>query len=336
MGGRSWLTKAINAVNLIVDFFMDPCDAPFSVYLETLFPALMDLLADLFMFDITEYQQQRWLSHLLPKNQKSLSKVRRGGKGGGRKRWWSIFETLAEDPGEMLGKKNARNFGGNRRLLTGGRAHLWLLAGGLQRAAFWLWFISRGGQFFYDWWAGLISKGYCSERKAGTLMAYEEVDSSHALFGWAPVAIWTVLKQRGDCNWNVSYGYCAFYSMIVVYRCTMDQGTVQYDNIVRFKVSIWNPDEEKEIFFKQYNMRPETTVNAGFSFEVPAGYSFAIEVWNKFGLVNLRDCWLHEISNWRQPIDDQMHIARDFRGRRPWPKFEPIEWPDFDGDGEPG
>lgn len=316
MSKRSLLTKIVNGVNCILDFFMDPCDAPFTVYVETLFPAVMDLLVDLYAFDVEEYQQQKPFSEISPKAEKSKSKIGRGKKGGGKKKWSKIFEALSGDPGELLGKKRARHFGGSRRILTGGTSHLWIIGGVVQRAAFWVWIVCRSGEFFYDWWNGIVAKGYCTERGTGVLLAYEGVDTTHALFGWAPVFIPTILKQRGDVAWNVSSGYCVRYALNVNYRCQLEPANANDGSIVRCRATVWRGEEEADAAFTQRIIKKGATQQIEIDFVCPPGWSFTIEFWNSDGLVYLKDEWLHCVSSKRAAFDALLHWPRDERGER--------------------
>lgn len=316
MGGRSFLTKSLVNINIIVDFFMDPCDAPVSVYLETLFPAVMDMLVDMYAFDVSEYQQQKPFSSLAPKQLKSMSKVRRGAKGGGNKRWRAIFDALSSDPGELLGKRMAKHYGGSRRILTGGNAHLWLLGGAVQRAAFWVWFVSRIGELFYDWYMGIIAKGYCSSPEAGVVLAAEGIDSSHALFGWKPLVVWTKLKQRGSPDWSIVYGTSGNFSCAVSVRMTI--ALVGGSIPVRFYYRVYSDGPEGEQLQTE-GMRIVTypnKVDVNFSFNVPKFSNYTIEVRNSDGLVDIFDIYIHGKSNGLIEFSPVQPWPRDFRGQR--------------------
>lgn len=317
MAGHSWLTKAVGKVNFIVNFFMDPCDAPASVYLETMFPALMDMLVDLYAFDVSEYSQQKGIMIRTPKDKKGKSKTRRGRKGGGRKRWWHIFQTLSEDPGEILGKKHARDFGGSQRLLTGARAHFWIIGGIAQRFAFWLWFISRLSQFITDWWTGLVAAGYCTERGSPVLLAYEYQDGSIPLVGWAPVNLWTILKQRGDIIWNVGVGRSMEYDLTVVFRCVVSVADPLNTSEVFLRL-ITDPGSGpgKIVDEQQLTVTGTAQKIVGLNGKIPKGAFFAVEVSNTSGTVRLNDCYLHAFSQQSGPFDGLLHIARDERGER--------------------
>lgn len=317
MAGFSWLTKLISRVNLVIDFFVDPCDAPVTVYAETLFPALMDLLVDLFAFDVTEYSQQKGISIAYPKDKKGASKTRRGKKGGGRKRRHWLIETLTSDPGEILGKKHARDFGGARRILTGGRAHFWILGGFAQRFAFWLWLIVRLSEFILDWWNGLIAAGYCTERGTPVLLAYEPADATIPLVGWAPVNFWTILKQRGNIVWNVASGGSQQYDLTVVSSFTvrLDNPLLSSDVSVRLRI-VGGPTTGKNIDTKQVSLSGSEIKTVGLHGKVPKGSFFAIEVMNTNTLVWLEECHLHAFGPRLGTFDGLLHIARDERGER--------------------
>lgn len=314
--GRSWLTKALVNINIIVDFFLDPCDAPISAYLETLFPAVMDMLVDMFAFDVSEYQQQRPFSSLKPKEGKGKSKVRRGRKGGGRNRWNRIFNAVSSDPGEVLGKRMARHFGGSRRLATGGTSHLWLLGGAVQRGAFWVWFASRLTKLFYDWYMGLIYKGYCSEPGAGIVLAGEGADSAHNLFGWKPLVIWNVLKQRGAPNWSVVFGTSGAHPLATVVRLDISLNNDDTPSTFMYRVFTDGPEGEQLQTEGEEDIVYPDKKNVNFSFTVPPWSNFTIEVYSTQGLINLTDIYVHGVSQGTYVFSPVQAWPRDFRGNR--------------------
>lgn len=322
MAGRSWLTKMIVNVNVICEMLFDPCDAPFSVYAETLFPAVLDMLTDFYAFDVSEYQQQRPFSSMQPKNRKSARKTRFGKKGGGMARWRGILGALSSDPGELLGKRMAKNFGGSRRLLTGATSHLWLLGGALQRTAFWFWFIGRAGGVFYDWYMGLLYKGYCSDPEMGVFTAYESADASHALFGWKPLLVWTILKQRGAPNWHISYGTSGNWPLIVVATMVVVSRDDFGSQSVQFRVVTDGPSGEREVLNKTIEAGEDIPQNLGLTFEMEPASTVTIEVRNDRGLVDLYDVFINGFSRRPSSFDPVVPYPRDFRGRR----LEPFEF----------
>lgn len=317
MAGHSFLTKLISRVNVITKFFLDPCDAPVTVYLETLFPALMDMLVDLFAFDVTEYSQQKGISIRYPKDKKGKSKARRGRKGGGRhKRWW-IIEALTSDPGEILGKKHARDFGGAQRVLTGGRAHFWILGAFAQRFAFWLWFIVRLSEFFMDWWNGLITAGYCEERGTPVLYCVEEVDGAGAILGWTSVNFWTVVKQRGNITWNVASGISREYDLTVVFACAVRTLTPDVAQTNNFRIRVVGPSgAAKNIATTSVVVSTGDLKTVGMHGVVPKNHFFAVESLTDYGFAELIDCKLHAFGPNKGKFDGLLRLPRDERGQR--------------------
>lgn len=314
--GRSWLTKALVNINIIVDFFLDPCDAPISVYLETLFPAVMDMLVDMFAFDVSEYQEQRPFSSFKPQDNKGKSKVRRGRKGGGHTKWNRIFSAVSGDPGELLGKRMAKHHGGSRRLLTGGRSHLWLIGGAMQRGAFWVWFASRLTGLFYDWYMGIIGKGYCSEPGAGIILAAEGADSAHNLFGWKPLVVWNILKQRGAPNWEVVFGTSGAHPLATSVRLDIWLNNDDTPSTFMYRVFTDGPaGEELQTEGEESLVYPDKK-NVNFSFTVPPWSNFTIEVYSTQGLINLSDIYIHGISRGTYVFSPVQPWPRDFRGNR--------------------
>lgn len=324
MAGHSFVTRLITRVNFITKFFMDPCDAPVSVYAKTMFPALMDMLVDLFAFNVEEYSQQKTLSIAYPKDKKSKSKTRRGRKGGDRHKLRWLTQALISDPGEILGKKHARDFGGARRILTGGRSHFWLLGAFAQRLMFWLWFIVRLSQFFVDWWNGLVAAGYCEERGTPILLCHEVIDGSAALVGWNSVNFWTILKQRGNITWNVASGRSREYDLTVLFTCYVTTNTPDLPITVDFRLrSVSGDGSSKNLATTTIEIVEGAAITVSLDAVVPKNNFFAIEARCSYGFVEFHDCYLHAFGPSKDRFKGLVRFPQDERSTRMSPLNPP-------------
>jgi hypothetical protein len=161
----SWVRKRTNKWNRVIDFVANPCDAPLSVYFETLRPAAGRAVVTLLSFGMDDVAR----GMLRPKGVY-------GNKHGGRKKRKRGSVGIPE-LGEEIGKRlpgadtiKSREFGALEK-------KLWLLDGIGQRILFWLMVADIITDFVYDWTTGIYKEEYCN--KAGTVQALAQLTTWH-------------------------------------------------------------------------------------------------------------------------------------------------------------
>lgn len=183
-------------LNFIWRQIVDPCDAPLSVWLELMLPALKTLVMEWFAFDV----QNMIVAYLRPA--KALS-VRRGAShfGGYEKGKRGRFrEKLGKivgfDPAEFIGERLplAEELAG--RQVSVGVATLWLIEGIIERVLFWWMVLDLGTEFIYTWMSAVAHTRYCAARDDGVFMGKVPLDFAQGIFGWDPVAWGSPVKMR--------------------------------------------------------------------------------------------------------------------------------------------
>lgn len=199
--------NAIDKINYVIDFVADMCDAPFTVYVETFFPALLELILSYYALDL----MQILTSFARPA--KALARSRRGPHGAGqRKRGrpktrsgrWARW--LTYDPYDDLGRRLGGLTDLPGREVSGGVIHFWQLFDILQRIAYWYFVLELTTQFFYKWFSGVNKSFYCQRQRNAWLAAHGDDQTRTGLLNPWPTLCPTIDKIRGPISWNIVAG----------------------------------------------------------------------------------------------------------------------------------
>lgn len=195
----------IEKINYIIASFMDPCDAPFTIYAETFLPAFIEAFVELYSFDPMEIKHQQFRSTNAPLRQRSGRKGGRGSKAGrGRFRKYA-GRVLGFDPNEMVGNEMGK-WQKYTPALTWGKRFLWILDGLLQRAVFY-WFLAELFlEAFYKWMTLVNKSEYCQAQSQTLLLAHGDPQTIAAISGWSPVLFNHIDKIRGDIQFQPAAG----------------------------------------------------------------------------------------------------------------------------------
>lgn len=184
-------------INYIIDFLMDPCDAPLTVYLRMAWPAFVKLVIAYYALDLI----QIFTGWIRPS--KAL-KMYRGaphrsghGKRGKSKTWlrrlgkWSSF-----DPWDELGRRLpfGKDLGG--RQVSPRVAGLWVLYGIEQRFAYYMFMYTLFEDFFYDWFSGVARTEYCAAQRRPMFLGTSPMHGNFGVLEQSPINIPFVEKMR--------------------------------------------------------------------------------------------------------------------------------------------
>lgn len=142
----------LQAVNYVIDVWAQPCEAPWYIYAETMWPAALDALITLATFGWDDV----FRGYVRPKS----LRARRGKKGRGfRVRGVPIrFPEL----GELIGRK----LPGQNKMATTKYAtptkSLWRIDGVLQRGMFYWLLADIAVDFAFDWSSALYATEWCA------------------------------------------------------------------------------------------------------------------------------------------------------------------------------
>ena len=145
----SYVQRRTRKWNRAINFAMQPCEVPFSVYIETLRPAAGRALITLLTFGIDDVARGMFR----PKG--VYNNCRRGRK----KR--SASSVYLPEFGEEIGKRLPGAEGIKSRSFGTIEKRLWILDGISQRVFFWLMVGDIITDFVYDWATGVYREGFC-------------------------------------------------------------------------------------------------------------------------------------------------------------------------------
>jgi len=270
----------IQKIQYVIDFWMDPCDAPFQVYAKLALPALIDAFLNYIYLDLGEIIVQRFRTGAAPSRPRSSRKGGKGWKPSRYPRLKRFGSALSMDPNEHVGHKLARSFR-LPRVISGPHAFLWLAHGVLQRLMFQVFLAQLILDFFYEWMTLVARTEYCTAQADTVLLATEP---EHSIIGIQPASVipfFNIQKQRGKVQWYVAAGACqqAPFTVMVSFRMTLAGGV----GIVDSEYGFW-----LEVSFggKDYTYGGQSgTISSGlpefvsFSIDIPANATF--EVWGK-------------------------------------------------------
>lgn len=194
--------------NAIIDFIIDPCDAPFLLYVELALPPLGKAIIMWFSFGLDDVIR----GYFRPKGLRT-ARHGRGGKRGGKKpgrirKALSRIPGIGDDVGDFVGQHLPGAKEAKGRVVSQGVKHLWILDGFVQRGLFYWLVADLVTDFLYDWTSLLQESEYCHRDKNSSL--YAEGGGGGLPFGgiWYNVEAPTVVKTTGNIGWAVSAANC--------------------------------------------------------------------------------------------------------------------------------
>lgn len=194
--------------NYLVNFWFDTCDAPYSVYIRTLWPALMEAFISYYAVDLTQIftayvrphgalKGRRGGSHG-PARPKKYSDGGGDGSNRGAKRTWSkrfrVF--IGFDPWDWLGRHLPFIDGHSARSVTPGVITLWHIYELGQQVQYWFMAYEITEQFFYKWASGVAESYYCQEQYRPWCFARSVGGANFGLLPETGQVIDEVLKAR--------------------------------------------------------------------------------------------------------------------------------------------
>lgn len=188
-------------LNTITKFVADPCDAPFTVYVETLWPALLEALITYYMLDLKNIIAGFARPSKAIGRQRGMKKGRRGYKAGRKTKRGILRRALGFDPSDSLGKYFGGFFGMQDRRVSAGIVTLWIAEGLIERLLFWLLIMEIGIQFFYRWSSLLLETRYCREQHLGVLLVEGGTNLVSNIIEYNGFVGGQTVKQRGPLVW---------------------------------------------------------------------------------------------------------------------------------------
>ncbi len=274
--------KGFNGITYLLE---NPCDDPWTIYLEFAFPALGDAIISILTFGFDDVMR----GYFRPTKGLRTVRHRRRGRKGGRPKG-GIPEI-----GEMIGEKLPGRETFKTRTVSQGVKYLWIVDGIIQRGL-WYWLVfDILNTFFYDWASAIFESNAGEDCAPSRLLAYGASDASHALFGWNAPFLTFVPYEEG-LVWNTIQVFLpAGKRFTVVFGLDATSGPGQgFDAQVglftdgTFTTSI----EIGDMGF----VAPETTSGFVVSADLEGPVNVVIGFRNLFGLALLSNMWCSVIE----------------------------------------
>ena len=186
--------SSLDRWNAITKFITNPCDAPWTVYLETALEPLGNLVLTLSTFGMTDVAR----GFFRPRGLRSGRHARRGFRGGKpRLRFRGIPEG-----GELIGKNipGAQELSG--RQVSQGVRHMWAIDGIIQRAL-WNWLVADvTEQFFYEWTSAIQQTEFCQATLAAAVLRTADGGGVLAIQDWTGLQHPDLQYSRGNIFMN--------------------------------------------------------------------------------------------------------------------------------------
>lgn len=207
-------------VNTIKRQITDPCDAPFTVYLETFFRALLRMFIAYFAFDLTQiitgFVAERY--HL---------GYTRGGPHGGRskkKRGHHVSHSrftkwLNFDPWDWIGRKVGGWFRVEGEVTGVVLHHFWQIFTIEQEIAYKFFVVELVADFFYNWSSFLAETYYCQATFYPILYATGGYSLEGQSQDTSPVLVPDIHKARGAVSYDLFGGTIGNMPFIVSFWC---------------------------------------------------------------------------------------------------------------------
>jgi len=272
----------LKGFNGIVRLIENTCDDPWTVYVESAFPALGQAFLTIIAFGMDDVMR----GYFRPtKSLRSLRHGRRGRKGG-KKGPKGIPEV-----GETIGKKlpGADHF--RNRPVVQGVKMLWVVDNVVQRGL-WYWLIFDViNNFFYDWATAIMESHEDDDCKPSRLLAYGPSDASHALFGWNSPWAPDIIYNEG-LGWDVIFtDLPPGGNYFVSFGCTVTLGPGMGSNC---EAGLFNSGT----YAQPIELGGEVFIDGGSTGQVLVGADIeggtrvVIAFRNDFGFAALSDIWV--------------------------------------------
>lgn len=233
--------KGNDKINYIIDFFMDICDAPFQVYMSSLWPALMEALITYYELDMVQiftryvkppgiYQAKRGAPH--------SKGDRKRGKPRTWRRYWGSFSNF--DPNNSVADLAPHGGEWHDRQITPGVRFLWTMYDIEQRVMYWIMVYEITEQFFYKWMSGVANSRYCREQYRPWVMGVFQTDAHFAGSGPTGVIIEEVVKARNGATMSGSGGSAPGYGSSCTFSCRLSPLHPPESITEDMKVVIWS------------------------------------------------------------------------------------------------
>lgn len=187
----------IKRVNYVKNFIVDPCEAPFIVYVETFLPAFGKLVLNWYSFGLDDIIR----GYFRPAGLVSMGHRRRlPDRKKARKRnklVRALEEIIGFEPGEVIAKYLPFQQKMSYRMISQGERYLWIIDGIVQRALYYWMVVDLVTEFAYEWTSLLMRTEYCEASTQYFLHTHCPEQFASGYPGIHRIYVGDVVKQRG-------------------------------------------------------------------------------------------------------------------------------------------
>jgi len=195
--------------NAIIDFAEYGCFPNWTVWVDTVFDPLGNLILALFDFGMGDILR----GYFRPSNLRGVGKLTRAPTRGKRIKAGKTGR-LNKRPGipevgNSIGKKLPGSKFFAARKVTGLERRFWIIDMGVQRAL-WYWLVADLTEdFITEWTTAIMQSDACKKPDLGTVSAYIEDRSPTFQEQWSGLTHWTTEVDTTPGLWNGTAGVCA-------------------------------------------------------------------------------------------------------------------------------
>jgi len=199
--GETW-----EAGNAIVDFVEYGCWPHWTVWIETLWPALGKVFWQLLLFSWDDVAR----GYFRPTNTRGLGRKNRVPIRGSKNRAGRAGRALARKGIPEIGEEIGKKLPGRRllegRKITGAERWFWVIDGAAQRALWWWLVADISSGFVVNWTSAIMESEACQKPDPGTVRARKVNPQNVAVDTWSGILAWTTDTDTTDGLWTESTG----------------------------------------------------------------------------------------------------------------------------------
>lgn len=194
----------LDRVNYIVNMWQNPCGASWLIYLETMWPAFLELIIALSLAGWDDVVRGYFRPGKLTKRHRARGEKKRPGKWG--QKWQKVrgWVPIIGEPAGEIGKNIPGASNLRSRKITDGVRFLWIVDGILQRLMWWWMVIDAFSEFLYRWTTLLNRTEACQATQTAWATATDSQIYCNEISGWH--AFYVAETHHANHGAKASYG----------------------------------------------------------------------------------------------------------------------------------
>jgi hypothetical protein len=266
----------LDKVNYIIDFWMEPCEAPLLVYLELAREPAGEAVLTWFDFDLFDILRG-WLRPVHGIYGRPTKRRGKRPRPKGKLGWLlSRIPRLTEDIGNWIGKQIPGAESNKARKISQGVKFLWIVDGFLQRG-FLYWLIADITiDFAYQWATAMNESIWCQATRDGSLYGTGPGGGVSVIFPYQTIAPDVIHWQKGPCVWvgNGAILHGGFWTCISAIKM---RGAPIAGCVYQQRLKIVESGKATEVYSGPVTIPPGTTGECVVSAHIKAPATVRVE-----------------------------------------------------------